>query len=68
VLSAPLRGLGALAVRGLAAQRHGADTGLTTQCHTAVGMASPRELVKQRLDAIPGSCQGRGVRPAVSGH
>jgi hypothetical protein len=35
------------------AQRHKADTGLITQCYTAAGMASPRELVKQRRDALP---------------
>jgi hypothetical protein len=53
VLSPPLRGLGVLAVRGQAAQRHGAYTGLTAQCYTAAGMASPRELVEQRRGAIP---------------
>jgi hypothetical protein len=42
-----------LAVRGQAAQRHGAYTGLTAQCYTAAGMASPRELVEQRRGAIP---------------
>jgi hypothetical protein len=29
-------------------------TGLTTQCYTVAGMASPTELVKQRRDAILG--------------
>jgi hypothetical protein len=50
----PFRGLGALAIRGWAAQCHGADTGLIAQCYTAAGMSSPRELVKQRRDAVPG--------------
>jgi hypothetical protein len=50
----PLRGRGVLAVRGQAAQCHRADTGLAAQCYTAAGMASPRELVEQRRDAIPG--------------
>jgi hypothetical protein len=31
-----------------------ADTGLIAQCHTVARMAFPRELVKQRRDAIPG--------------
>jgi hypothetical protein len=53
VLSAPLRGLGALAVQKYAAQCHGADTGLTTQCYIVVGMAFPRESVEQRRGVIP---------------
>jgi hypothetical protein len=36
------------------AQCHGADTGLAAQCYTTAGMASPRELVEQRWNAIPG--------------
>jgi hypothetical protein len=43
-----------LSIRGWAAQRHGAYIGLTAQCYTVAGMASPRELVEQRRDAIPG--------------
>jgi hypothetical protein len=35
------------------AQCHGADTGLTIQCYTVVGMAFPRELVEQRRGVIP---------------
>jgi hypothetical protein len=31
-----------------------ADTGLIAQCYIVAGMAFPRELVKQRRDAIPG--------------
>jgi hypothetical protein len=42
-----------LAVRGQVAQRHGADTGFAAQCRTVAGMASPRELVKQRPGVIP---------------
>jgi hypothetical protein len=42
-----------LAVRGQAAQCHGADTGLAAQCCTTAGMASPRELAKQRRGEIP---------------
>jgi hypothetical protein len=41
------------------AQCHGADTGLFAQCCTVAGMAFPRELVKQRRNAIPG--RGRVV-------
>jgi hypothetical protein len=33
--------------------------GLIAQCHTVAGMVFPRELVKQRRDAIPG--RGRVV-------
>jgi hypothetical protein len=36
------------------AQCHGADTVLAAQCYTTAGMASPRELVEQCRDAIPG--------------
>jgi hypothetical protein len=43
-----------VSLTGQAAQCHGADTGLAAQCYTAAGMASPRELVEQRRDAIPG--------------
>jgi hypothetical protein len=50
-----------LAIREWAAQCHGADTGLATQCCTAAGMAYPRELVERRRDAIPG-CAKVGVR------
>jgi hypothetical protein len=38
---------------GEAAQCHEADTGLASQCRTAAGMASPRELAKQRQGVIP---------------
>jgi hypothetical protein len=42
-----------LAVRGQAAQCHGADTGLAAQCRTTAGMAFPWELAKQRRGVIP---------------
>jgi putative intracellular protease/amidase len=45
------------AIRQWAAQCHGADTGLTAQCRTVAGMASPGGLVKQRRDMIPRRCQ-----------
>jgi hypothetical protein len=41
VWPAPLRGSGALAVRGWAAQCHGADTGHVAQSPTVAGMGSP---------------------------
>jgi hypothetical protein len=54
-------GCGTRTVREWAAQCHGADTGLTAQCRTVVGMASPGGLTKQRRDMIPRRCQWVGV-------
>jgi hypothetical protein len=48
------------AIRELAAQCHGADTGLTAQCHTVAGVASPAGLAKHRRDMIPRWCQRHG--------
>jgi hypothetical protein len=53
VRPAPLRGRGALAVQELAAQCHGADTGLIAQSPQWRGWASPRELAEQRRGVIP---------------
>jgi hypothetical protein len=55
------RGCSVRAVREWAAQCHGADTGLTAQCRTMAGMASPEGLAKQRRDMIPRRCQRAGV-------
>jgi hypothetical protein len=55
------RGCGVRAVREWAAQCHGADTGLTAQCRTVAGMASPGGLAKQRRDMIPRRCQRDGM-------
>jgi hypothetical protein len=41
-----------LAVRKWTAQCHGDDTGLTAQCRTVAGMASPGGLAEQRRDMI----------------
>jgi hypothetical protein len=49
------------AVREWAAQCHRADIGLTAQCGTVAGMASPGGLAKQRRDIIPSRCQWVGV-------
>jgi hypothetical protein len=46
------------AVREWVAQCHGADTGLTAQCCTVVGMASPIGLVEQRWGMIPKRVRG----------
>jgi putative intracellular protease/amidase len=48
-----LRGYGASAVQKWVAQCHEADTGLTAQCRTVAGMASPGGLAEQRQDTIP---------------
>jgi hypothetical protein len=42
-----------LAVRGQAAQCHGADTGLTAQCLNSGGDGLPRKKVKQCWGVIP---------------
>jgi hypothetical protein len=42
-----------LAVQEWAAQRHGADNGLTAQRYTVAGMGSPRESVEQCRGVIP---------------
>jgi hypothetical protein len=52
------RGCSARAVREWVAQCHGADTGLTTQCRTMAGMASPGGLAEQRRDMIPRHVRG----------
>jgi hypothetical protein len=44
-----------LAVRGQAAQCHGADTGLTAQCLNNGGDGLPQELAKQCRGMIPRS-------------
>jgi hypothetical protein len=46
------------AVREWVAQCHGADTGLTAQCRTVVGMASPGGFAEQRRDMIPRHVRG----------
>jgi hypothetical protein len=46
------RGCDVRAVREWVAQCHGADTGLTAQCRTVAGLASPGGLAKQRRDMI----------------
>jgi hypothetical protein len=48
------------AVREWAAQCHRADTGLTAQCRTVAGMASPGGLAKQPRDMISRRCQRLG--------
>jgi hypothetical protein len=53
-----LRGCGAPAVQEWVAQCHGADTGLTTQCRTVAGMASPGGLSEQRREMIPRHVRG----------
>jgi hypothetical protein len=55
------RGCGVRAVREWTAKCNGADTGLTTQCRTVAGMASPGGLAKQRRDMIPRRCQRDGM-------
>jgi hypothetical protein len=52
------RGCCASAVREWVAQCHGADPGLTAQCRTVAGMASPRGLAEQRRDMIPRRVRG----------
>jgi hypothetical protein len=52
------RGCGARAVLEWVAQCHGADAGLTAQCRTVAGMASPRGLAEQRRDMIPRRVRG----------
>jgi hypothetical protein len=52
------QGCGARPVREWAAQFHGADTGLTAQCRTVAGMASPRGLAEQRRGMIPRRVRG----------
>jgi hypothetical protein len=53
-----LRGCCASAVREWVAQGHGADSGLTAQCRTVVGMASPGGLAEQRRDMISRRVRG----------
>jgi hypothetical protein len=56
-----------LAVRGQVAQCHGADTGLDAQCRAEAGMASHREVAKQRRGVIPRRIRVV-ARPAASEH
>jgi hypothetical protein len=53
------------AVREWAAQCHGADTGLTAQCRTVAGMASPGGLAEQRRDMVPRRVRGTAWRGFV---
>jgi hypothetical protein len=53
-----LRGCGASAVQEWVAQCHGADPGLTLQCHIVAGVASPGGLAEQRRDMIPMRVRG----------
>jgi hypothetical protein len=59
------RGCGAQAVREWVAQCHGADTGLTAQCRTVAGMASPGGLAEQCRDMIPRRVRGTSWRGFV---
>jgi hypothetical protein len=52
------QGCGAPAVREWAAQCRGAYTGLTAQCRTVAGMASPGGLAEQRRDMNPRRVRG----------
>jgi hypothetical protein len=52
------RGCDAPAIREWVAQCHGVDTGLTAQCRTAAGMASPGGLAEQRRGMIPRHVRG----------
>jgi hypothetical protein len=61
-----LRGCCAPTVREWVAQCHGADLGLTAQCRTVAGMASPGGLAEQRRDMIPRRVRGTVVRGFVS--
>jgi hypothetical protein len=60
------RGCGARAVREWVAQCHGVETGLTAQCHTVAGMASPGGLAEQRRDMIPRRCQRHGADSSLT--
>jgi hypothetical protein len=60
-----LHGCGASAVRRWAAQCHRADPGLTAQCRTVAGMASPGGLAEQRRDMIPRRVRGTAWRGFV---
>jgi hypothetical protein len=52
------RGCGAWAVQEWVTQCQGADTGLTAQCRTVVGMASPGGLAEHHRDMIPRRVRG----------
>jgi hypothetical protein len=52
------RGCGVPAVREWVAQCCRADPGLTTQCSTVAGMASPEGLAEQRRDMTPRCVRG----------
>jgi hypothetical protein len=52
-------------VRKWVAQCQGADTGLTAQCRTVAGMASPGGLAEQRRDTIPKCVRGAARRGFV---
>jgi hypothetical protein len=62
VQPAPLRGLGALAVREWAAQCHGAYTSHVAKSPTVAGMGPPRELAEQRRGVIPRRMMARLCR------
>jgi hypothetical protein len=59
------RGCGTPVVREWVAQCHGANTGLTTQCRTVAGMASPRGLAEQRRDMTPRNVGGTACARSV---
>jgi hypothetical protein len=61
------RGSGASAVRERVAQCHGVDTGLTAQCPTAAGMASPGGLAEQRRGMIPKRIRGTACVDSFAG-
>jgi hypothetical protein len=60
------RGCGVWVVREWVAQCLGADTGLTAQCRTVAGMASPGVLAKQCRDMIPRWGQRDGMAGIAS--
>jgi hypothetical protein len=59
------RGCGAQAVREWVAQCHRADTGLTAQYRTVVGVASLGGLAEQRRDMISRRVRGTAWRAFV---
>jgi hypothetical protein len=60
------RGCCAPALREWVAQCHRADLGLTAQCRTVAGMASPGGLAEQCRDMIPRRVRGTVMRGFVS--
>jgi hypothetical protein len=61
------RGCGASAVREWVAQCHGVDTGLTAQCRTSAGMASPGGLAEQHWGMIPRRVRGTSCVDSSAG-